>query len=233
MIMLKNTKSAQEYDQAIFRIQSQYVIEKELVNDTPKNNREPKLIRIDMKPQTILVDFDPMRMFELQGLSAKVVNEVKHGYTSLEDTVKEELEFFPIITYNANQLVKVDANNLVEIITKYNSEKSIMDETVKVQLSDELLKDADIYRYIESQSEAGLSNKLTTDPHTGPESGFDAAGLGRGQAKKSKNENAENSSSNSKKELSKTEKEKLLKKYRMCIARLSFYAFLSKKLSLF
>ena len=65
MIMLKNTRSAQEYDQAIFRIQNQYIKEIEEIADT--NNK--KVSKIDMKPQTILVDFDPIRMFELQGLS--------------------------------------------------------------------------------------------------------------------------------------------------------------------
>ena len=58
MIFLRNTASPQDYDQAIFRLQSQYV--KTLESD------DDKIIRHDMKPQTILVDFDPVRMYTLQ-----------------------------------------------------------------------------------------------------------------------------------------------------------------------
>jgi len=205
MIMLKNTKSAQEYDQAVFRIQNQYVIEKE--------NDNGDIIRIDMKPQTILVDFDPMRMFEVQGLSTRVINEVNKDNIALEKSIKEELEFFPIITYNAHNLVKVEPQNLVEIITKYNNEKSIMDEVSTVKLDKALLDDDDLKQFIIAQSKADLSNKLTADAHTGPEGGFDAAGLNN-QNKELHNNNNTNTNKTQKED---KENKDLEKKYRMCI----------------
>ena len=215
MIMLKNTKSAQEYDQAVFRIQNQYVVEKESDNGD--------VIKIDMKPQTILVDFDPMRMFEIQGLSARVVNEVQKENITLGKSIEEELEFFPIITYNAKNLVKVEPQNLVEIITKYNSEKSIIDEASKVKLDKSLLEDDEIKEFIKAQSKADLSNKLTTDAHTGPEGGFDAAGAGGQET----NGDGNTSTGTSNNENDNKQDKDLEKKYRMCIACLSFYAFLS------
>ncbi|MCD8291192.1 MAG: DEAD/DEAH box helicase family protein, partial [Prevotella sp.] len=51
MIFLKDTASPQEYDQAIFRLQNQYI--KRYTDD--KGN----IIKYNMKPQTLLVDFDP------------------------------------------------------------------------------------------------------------------------------------------------------------------------------
>lgn len=225
MIMLKNTKSAQEYDQAVFRVQNQYVIEKE--------NEDGEIIKIDMKPQTILVDFDPMRMFEIQGLSTRIVNEVVSGNDSLEDSIRKELEYFPIITYNAKQLVKVEPQNLVEIITKYSSEKSIMDEASKIMLDSSLLEDEYLRQFIQAQSPADLSNPLTVDAHNGPESSFDTAGLGNNGENDEDDNQADpanstpgNSDSNGTSAEALSESE-MQKRYRMCIANLSFYAFLS------
>ena len=218
MIMLKNTRSAQEYDQAVFRIQNQYVKE--------YDNGDHKTIKIDMKPQTILVDFDPVRMFEIQGLSARVVNEVQQGSISLEESVKDDLKYFPIITYNADKLVKVEPQNLVEIISKYNSEKSIMDETSKVTLDWDLLQDNEIRRFIESQSETNLSNALTTDAHVGENSDFNTNGLEKKNEIDNESKNNDDSGNKDNKNDKKVEKE-LEKKYRMAISNLSFYAFLS------
>mgnify|MGYP006982965785 FL=1 len=58
MIFLKDTSSPQEYDQAVFRLQNQYV--QSYVDE------EGKVIKFNMKPQTLLVDFDPHRMFIMQ-----------------------------------------------------------------------------------------------------------------------------------------------------------------------
>ena len=54
MIYLKNTASPQEYDQAIFRLQNQYIKTYE--------NEDGDVIKYNMKPQTLLVDFDPARL---------------------------------------------------------------------------------------------------------------------------------------------------------------------------
>ena len=222
MIMLKNTKSPQEYDQAVFRIQNQYVTEHE--------SADGRLIKIDMKPQTILVDFDPMRMFELQGLSSRVVNEVRNDTVALEESIKEELNFFPIITYNADRLVKVTPTNLVEVITKYNREKSIIDEVSSVALDKSILEDEDIKNYITSQEKNSFTNKQNMDAHTGTEGGFDASGLGGGtspevpQVRDGQDGGNTQTGGNS----TPSNNKDLQKKYQMCIACLSFYAFLSR-----
>lgn len=65
MLYLKDTTSPQEYDQAIFRIQNQYI---KTYTDGDKE------IKYNMKPQTLLVDFDPNRMFRLQELKSQFYN---------------------------------------------------------------------------------------------------------------------------------------------------------------
>lgn len=66
MLYLKGTSSPQEYDQAIFRLQNQYV--------TTFKDENGRTIKYNMKPQTLLVDFDPNRMFRLQELKSQFYN---------------------------------------------------------------------------------------------------------------------------------------------------------------
>ena len=55
MFYFKDTASTQEYDQSIFRLQNQYI--KSYIDD------DGEAIKYNMKPQTLLVDFDPNRLF--------------------------------------------------------------------------------------------------------------------------------------------------------------------------
>lgn len=234
MIMLKNTKSAQEYDQAVFRIQNQFVEEipynKENTNDKTENNKntkdEPKYIKIDKKPQTILVDFDPIRMFEIQGLSSRIVNEIqKDNKERLDEKIETELNYFPIITYNADKLVKVTPRNIVEIISNYNKDKSIIEEASDIEFDTALLDDDYIREYISQQYEKGIKNSLKDTMHTGEEeSEVEIENGGEGEKK----EKEERKNNNSAKEIKNNEIETFRKKYVSCVALLLFYAFLTK-----
>lgn len=219
MFMLKNTHSAQEYDQAAFRIQNQYVDEYSSVNSD--------VIKIDKKPQTILVDFDPIRIFTLQGLSSRIVEHVKTDDTTLSESIKQELDYFPIIAYNAEKLVKVEPNDLIELITQYNNNKSIMDSVQSVVLDKGLLTDESILQYIINQSPASAKNTLDTQAHKGngsPDVDIPAEPSDKSDSDK---DTVTNNGGNQDTENNAIDKD-LEKKYRMCIARLSFYAFLTK-----
>src|SRR5699024_10065542 len=101
MIYLKDTSSPQEYDQAIFRLQNQYI--KKYVDN------EQNVIKYNIKPQTLLVDFDPYRMFVLQEQKSKIynVNVEESGNSLLEERLKNELRISPIITINKNKIVEI------------------------------------------------------------------------------------------------------------------------------
>ena len=98
MIYLKDTASPQEYDQSIFRLQNQYVTEY-LNLDTGD------MIKYNKKPQTILVDFDPNRMFLMQETKSLIYNANidKSGNSKLEERIRKELKISPIITLNKNK----------------------------------------------------------------------------------------------------------------------------------
>ena len=147
MIFLRNTSSPQDYDQAIFRLQSQYV-------KTIKSE-DGKIIRQDMKPQTILVDFDPVRMYTLQHKKSLIanINKSERGNEVLGAKLKRELEIAPIIFMNHSKLGMVEAQDIVDTIRNYNANKSMMDETFDIEIDQRIFEDESIRSIIEKQPE--------------------------------------------------------------------------------
>lgn len=147
MIFLRNTSSPQDYDQAIFRLQSQYV-------KTIKSE-DGKIIKQDMKPQTILVDFDPVRMYTLQHKKSLIanINKSERGNEVLETKLKRELEIAPIIFMNHSKLGMVEAQDIVDTIRNYNANKSMMDETFDIKIDQRIFEDEEIRSIIEKQPE--------------------------------------------------------------------------------
>ena len=147
MIFLRNTSSPQDYDQAIFRLQSQYV-------KTIKSE-DGKIIKQDMKPQTILVDFDPVRMYTLQHKKSLIanINKSERGNEVLEAKLKRELEIAPIIFMNHSKLGMVEAQDIVDTIRNYNANKSMMDETFDIEIDQRIFEDDSIRSIIEKQTE--------------------------------------------------------------------------------
>lgn len=147
MIFLRNTSSPQDYDQAIFRLQSQYV-------KTIKSE-DGKIIKQDMKPQTILVDFDPVRMYTLQHKKSLIanINKAERGNEVLETKLKRELEIAPIIFMNHSKLGRVEAKDIVDTIRNYNANKSMMDETFDIEIDQRIFEDESIRSIIEKQPE--------------------------------------------------------------------------------
>lgn len=217
MIMLKSTHSAQEYDQAIFRIQSQYVKE-----DIDENGNV--LFKKDMKPQTILVDFDPIRVLEVQGRAASIVNNYVRREGSLDDAIAREIKYLSTMVYAGDQLVEVTPNNILDVLVKYNSEKSIMDMASKVRLADSIKSNPDLLEYISKQSSKGISNPhLEMEAHKSDKTSdvdSDDQITVAGEADSPDQKSA-------KKQQEKEQKD-LEKKYKNCIAKIYFYAFLSK-----
>lgn len=165
MIYLKDTSSPQEYDQAIFRLQNPYIQEK---SDDIGN-----IIKRNMKPQTLLVDFDPYRMFSLQEQKSKIynVNVDEAGNTHLEDRLKNELKISPIITMNQDKIIEIKAKNIMEVISEYSKNKGVMDEVNDIPVDLKLLNYNEIKNIIEKQAELGSNKGLSFD--TADEDGED------------------------------------------------------------
>lgn len=163
MIFLRNTSSPQDYDQATFRLQSQYV--KTMTSGTDGG----KIIRYDMKPQTLLVDFDPLRMYTVQHKKSLIANihKSERGNENLEDTLRRELEIAPIISMNCDRLQKVEAKDIVDSIRKYNADKSMMDETLDIEIDSRIFDDEKIKSMLLKQPEVtGRGVKFALSPYS-------------------------------------------------------------------
>ena len=224
MIMLKNTRSAQEYDQAIFRIQNQYV--KELEEET---NYAKRITKIDLKPQTILVDFDPLRMFELQGLSTTIANDInKNSNIQIDKAIERDLKFFPIISINANKIIKVTPNNIIELISEYNRNKSLVEQAKNIELDKNLLVNEKFKDFINSLSEKGIKSNLSGLMHYGEKcNNIDISNINNEINNKNKTEIVQETN-NLENQLSKKEINIDEKKYQTFISSLLFFSFLTK-----
>ena len=220
MIYLKDTASPQEYDQAIFRLQNQYI--KEYVNN------EKNVIKYNMKPQTLLVDFNPYRMFTLQEQKSKIynVNVEEAGNSLLEERLKNELRISPIITINKNKIIEIKPKSIMDAVSEYSKEKGVIDEVNDIPVDLKLLDNEEIKNVIDRQAELGSNKGLSID-NTNDEDGEDLDI----STSDSRDNNAQNSTIDNSRENEENNEEEPInyeKKIRTYFARVLFYSFLTE-----
>lgn len=166
MIYLKDTSSPQEYDQAIFRLQNQYV--RELSDGT-------KVIKECLKPQTLLVDFDPHRLFTMQEQKSLIynANTEKNGNSLLDKRIADELRISPVITMNHNRLEQVQATDILKEVSHYNNSRSISDEVIDLPIDLSILNNEHMRSVIEAQNPFGSKAGLTLEAHASETDGQD------------------------------------------------------------
>lgn len=219
MLYFKDTASPQEYDQSIFRLQNQYV---------RTLSSENGFIKENLKPQTLLVDFDPNRLFRMQEQKSLIynVNMEENGNNKLKERIVEELRISPIIMMNHNKIKQVDATNILEAVSEYNNQRSVSDEVVDIPVDLTILNDADIRKVIEAQGEFNSKQGLTIDPNQGEGEDFD---IEEPTDEKKANEDKKDKSSEDYSE-TKTDDEvkKLESQIKTYYQRVLFYSFLTK-----
>ena len=221
MIYLKDTSSPQEYDQAIFRLQNQFI--KKYINNSGEE------IRFNMKPQTLLVDFDPHRMFTMQEQKSMIynVNTDVAGNQHLEERLSEELRISPIIQINKNKITQVEPNDILEIISRYSNSKGVLEETKDIPVDMSLLNYEELRKIIEQQAELGSKGGLSMDAYTGEENNFDDSD------ENNDDNNSDNEEKNTAKDNnthSKNEEDdikSLENKFRTYYSRILFFSFLT------
>lgn len=216
MLYFKDTASPQEYDQAIFRLQNQYI--------KTYTDQKGNIIKYNMKPQTLLVDFDPDRMFRMQELKSQFynANTEKNGNNKLEKRIERELEISPIITQNKNQLKEVKATDIMAVVQQYSNKKSILDEATSIPYDLSLLKDKKFKDEIESLNKIDASKGVDFKPNEGD----DETDYTIPDSDKEKE--TEHNQENEKQEDNKQETEiDIAKKIAAYYSKILFYAFLT------
>ena len=168
MLFLKDTSSPQEYDQAIFRLQSSFI--------RTMADGDGRTIKFNMKPQTLLVDFDPSRMFRLQADRAQAynVNTEKNGNRELEKRVARELAVSPVILFNKDKIHRVEASDIMAEISRYSRTRSVSDEVKSLPVDYDLLSDPQVLSVIMRLPKLGSKEGLTLPPHSGDKTDIDS-----------------------------------------------------------
>lgn len=231
MLFLKDTSSPQEYDQAIFRLQNQYVRDLEVREG--QDAEGDRIIRHCLKPQTLLVDFDPTRMFRMQEQKSLIynVNTDGHGNDELEDRLREELRISPIITLNSNLIKEVEPTDILQAISNYNADRTITDEVMDLPVDLGLLEDAEFRALIEAQAEIGSRKGLELEPNEGEGDDADVSSTDRDSAGDPENttDGEGESGSETKKPDQKDNMASLEKKMRTYYQRILFFAMLAQR----
>lgn len=219
MLYLKGTASPQEYDQAIFRLQNQYI--------TTFKDESGKIVKYNMKPQTLLVDFDPNRMFLLQELKSQFynVNTEAQGNAQLKERISKELEVSPIIVLNKNKLQQATPTNITDAVREYSRNRSILEDASDIPTDDTLLKDADILKVIQEIAPIDAKNGLQIRPTEGKGDDMNIPDGTGG----SKNETEGNKkTATDAKQPQDTEDDHIEKRLAAYYARILFFAFLTE-----
>ena len=220
MIFLKGTASPQEYDQAIFRLQNQYV--------TTFKDEDGNIIRYNMKPQTLLVDFDPDRMFRLQEMKSQLynVNTEVQGNVQLKERIAKELSVSPIIVLNRNKLQEVTPTDITDAVREYSRNRSIIDDAADIPADNVLLGDADILKVIQGIAPIDAKKGLQIKPSEGEGDDYDTPD------KPTEPGNDDAADDNNRKEQpsqqQETEDDTLAKRLAAYYARILFFAFLTE-----
>lgn len=224
MLYFKDTSSPQEYDQAIFRLQNQFVTEMRPV----RSGGSEDVIKYNKKPQTILVDFDPARLFRMQESKSKIfnVNEDKAGNTKLKARISAELAVSPVVCVTAGKMRRVEAEDVMKAVSDYSRNRGVTDEASRMPVDVVAAsKSKELLAAIMKESPLGGKGGLTLDPHKGEGDDLDemAGIITKGAKGDAPTGGTASMTSDEQKALAEFED-----KFRAYYARLLFFAFLTK-----
>lgn len=226
MLYFKDTQSAQEYDQATFRIQNPYIEKSVGIKDGKKYE-----LSIDKKPQTLLVDFKPVRMFYMQAYNIDKLAVINHGDENIdfEKKAKNSLTISPIICLNKDKLQKIDEKTIVDTITNYTKDRSVIDETVDMVISEKFLSDENIKTLLSRYPQLDAKTGIKHDPNQDGKK----TDINKPEEGETGNETPDNTQSDTGQSGENGQQDDannltaLRKQFNACIAKMLFYVFIS------
>ena len=221
MLYLKDTASPQEYDQAIFRLQNQYI--------TTFKDESGKTIKYNMKPQTLLVDFDPNRMFILQELKSQFynVNTEVQGNAQLKEQIQKELKVSPIIVLNKNKLRQAEPTDITDAVREYSRTRSILDDASEIPTDNNLLQDDALAAILRTIEPIDAKNGLQIKPTEGDGDDIDTPD-GKTDNPKEEADKKDAPTANPQQSTDQEDDDKLEKRLAAYYARVLFFAFLTE-----
>ena len=224
MLYFKDTASPQEYDQAIFRLQNQFVQE---LKSEGADGKPSDVIKFNKKPQTLLVDFDPARLFRMQEEKSKFynVNEDKAGNSKLEERIREELKVSPVVCMNAGKIRRVEAAEIMEEISNYSRDRGVADEASKIDVDVTAATKSDaLLKAILKENPLGDKKGFVLDPSKGEGDDLEVPEV----LEKAADNNDPTGEFSGDTQAERDELKRIANQFRAYCARILFFAFLTK-----
>lgn len=219
MLYFKDTASAQEYDQAIFRLQSPYI---ETRKGTSKDDIE---IKVDKKPQTVLVDFDLDRVFKFEwARSIYFQSKADSGIDLFKTAFKKSQDVSPLLVLNKNKIQLVEEKRILDFISNYTKNNSILIEAQNLEFDENLIDNEAICNELQKFSNISLPSSVSTDA---ADDTADRTDLNMGSGNDDAGEAPQPSNSADKQK--ETPEEILKKNYANYCALILLFAFLTKE----
>lgn len=219
MLYFKDTASPQEYDQAIFRLQSQYV---KTIRDSGGGT-----IKVNMKPQTLLVDFDPDRLFKMQEKRSHFYNANTElsGNDKLRERIAEDLRISPIVRVNAETgLTRVEPSDIMDAVRKYSSERGIREEAQEIIVDiDELKRHPALFAAVQKQNPIDENKGIVDRPYGEGETAL--SGLDDPPTPPTDDDNGDEKHDKTEKE--QDEDKQTLKRFHSYVMQVLFFAYLT------
>lgn len=231
MLYFKDTASPQEYDQAVFRLQNQYVVDM-----VPEDGADDR-IRFNKKPQTLLVDFDPARLFRMQEAKSKIYNfnTDTSGNSKLRERIAEELRISPVVCANVGKLARVTPTDIMAAVREYSRSRGVSDEAKAVDVDIAGLAKSDyllsiINRESEIDGASGKGKGFLSKPYDGNETELETPEDVKTAIQNAIGGNVSNQPSPGSPEADEEEKKRkaIEAKLRTYYARILFFSFLTK-----
>ena len=228
MLFLKDTSSPQEYDQAIFRLQNQYVVDKCEIDKNGKRVEGKPPVKFNMKPQTLLVDFDPVRLFRMQENKAQIynVNTDQAGNSKLEERIAKELMISPVITVNlkTHKMEEIQPVDIMNAVSEYSSNRGIMEEVSGLSVDMAMINNPTVWNVIQNENELGSKGGFKEKAAQGDGNELDTPDS---QIPQGTSLQSDNNTHQDKNQDESDQTKSVIKKFQMYYARIMYYAFLS------
>lgn len=216
MIYFRDSSSPQEYDQSTFRIQNPFVV-------SIKDENGNLIGKIDRKPETLLVDFSPARLFRLEEMRARIESYVASqgrtvGNEAVAVSIKVNLERSPVIVFDSHSLKRIDERDVMKEVSKYDNNRGIDDEVKDIIVDESFFKNKAILNLLKNEVAIDSKKGLSLLANNGEE---DLGGV------RNDSERAEGSETDEEKKQP-SEKD-IIKKIQNYYRRILIYAFISDR----
>ena len=161
---MKDGKSPESYDQAKFRVQSPYINVLPIFDPSVLKGKKPALLKQDLKPQTLFIDFKYERMLKL------LDKQMDSEYTASGITSDEILKSTPVIVPDGKHMKRMTSNEfsdeLNNILDNEEGDPGYVKSLHDIRMPERVL---DNYEFIERVSKFQGYTSNEDNPDDDPE----------------------------------------------------------------